>query len=171
MVSFLSADKPLYQDFSFITQQKLKHTWLLRLSRGQVTMPETGLSVIKRLWRWGNTKDKEVVDVMKVRGHICPALSCSAWEPGCCGEAEVNCSQRAGRKCEKCAHWLQGWGGERWFFRHAGTACRVLPKETRCCVPCKSYGVLRGGKGQEKERKKVCLCVCGGGGWRRLGVP
>lgn len=45
-----------------------------------------------------------------------------------------------------------------WFFRHAGTACRVLPRETWRCVPRKSYGGERGGKGQKRERE-VCARV------------
>lgn len=35
------------------------------------------------------------------------------------------------------------------FLRHAGTAFRVLPRETLSCVPCKSYGGKREVKGQE----------------------
>lgn len=51
-----------------------------------------------------------------------------------------------------------------WFFRHAGTACRVLPRETWRCVPCKRYGGERG----EGVKERVCLCsfcvyLCGGG--------
>lgn len=51
--------------------------------------------------------------------------------------------------------------GENAGLRHAGTACRVLPRETWRCVPCKSYGMREEGRGKrEKERgKKVCVCV------------
>lgn len=60
-----------------------------------------------------------------------------------------------------------------WFFRHAGTACRVLPREIWRCVPCKRYRGERreGAKDIERERERgidvcvwfVCVCVCEGG--------
>lgn len=64
-----------------------------------------------------------------------------------------------------------------WFFRHAGTACGVLPREIWRCVPCKRYRGERreGGKRQRERDGCVCVCmrVCEGGvfGQGRQKVP
>lgn len=50
-----------------------------------------------------------------------------------------------------------------WFFRHAGTACRVLPREIWRCVPCKRYRGERGEGAKDREREEErdgCVCVC-----------
>lgn len=43
-----------------------------------------------------------------------------------------------------------------WFFRHAGTAYRVLPRETWRCVPCKRYG---GERGEGVKERVGCVDV------------
>lgn len=63
-----------------------------------------------------------------------------------------------------------------WFFRHAGMACRVLPREIWRCVPCKRYRGERreGAKDIERERGMgVCVYVCEGGvfGQGRQKIP
>lgn len=66
-----------------------------------------------------------------------------------------------------------------WFFRHAGTACGVLPREIWRCVPCKRYRGERREGAKDRERGvdmcvyAVCVCVCEGGvfGQGRQKVP
>ena len=48
-----------------------------------------------------------------------------------------------------------------WFFRHTGTACRVLPREIWRCVSCNRYrGERREGAKDRGREGWMCVCVC-----------